>query len=69
MGVVPETMYKIVFREEDKIFRGKSGDEITINFDKMFNELIAEKSTKRLFRKYNSLKREIRKSLKIDAHW
>ena len=62
-------MYKIVFREEDKIFRGKSGDEITINFDKMFNELIAEKSTKRLFRKYNSLKREIRKSLKIDAHW
>ncbi|MDE7284108.1 MAG: hypothetical protein K2N85_11100 [Lachnospiraceae bacterium] len=69
MGVVPGTMYKIIYREEDKIFRGKGGERITINFDKMFNELIADKSTKSLFRKYNGLKREIRKSLKIDAHW
>ncbi len=69
MGVVPGTMYKIVLQEEDKIFQGKGGEEITIDFDKMLNELIADKSTKRLFRKYNSLKREIRKSLKIDARW
>ena len=68
-GVVLGTMHKIVLREEDKIFRSRGGEEITINFDKMCNELIEDKSTKILFRKYNSLKREIRKSLKIDAHW
>ena len=69
MGVVLGTMHKIVLREEDKIFRSSGGEEITINFDKMCNELIEDKSTKILFRKYNSLKREIRRSLKIDAHW
>lgn len=46
MGVVLGTMHKIVLREEDKIFRSRSGDEITINFDKMCNELIEDKSTK-----------------------
>lgn len=65
MGVVLGTMHKIVLREEDKIFRSRGGDEIFINFDKMCNELIEDKSTKTLFRKYDSLKREIRKSLKI----
>ena len=69
MGVVLGTMHKLVLREEDKIFRSKGGEKITISFDKMCNELIEDKSTKTLFRKYNSLKREIRKSLKIDAHW
>ncbi|MCM1038058.1 MAG: hypothetical protein NC434_01960 [Ruminococcus sp.] len=69
IGVIPASMHKIVLQEEDKIFQGKAGEEIIIDFDKMFNELIADKSTKRLFRKYNSLKREIRKSLRIDARW
>ena len=68
-GVVPETMHKIILQEEDRVFKCRGGEEITINFDKMFNELIEDKSVKRLFRKYNSLKREIRKSLKIDARW
>jgi len=69
IGVTPGAMHKIVLQEEDKVLQGKGGEEITINFDKMFNELIADKVTKRLFRKYNSLKQEIRKSLKIDARW
>lgn len=69
LGVVLGKMHKIVLREEDKIFRSKGGEEIIINFNKMINELIEDKSTKRLFRKYNSLKKEIRKSLKIDARW
>lgn len=69
IGVVPATLYKIVLREENMILQSRGGEEITINFDRMYNELIEDKSTKRLFRKYHSLKREIRKSLKIDAHW
>lgn len=69
IGVVPETMHRIIMQEENRIFRSKGGEEIIINFDKMLNELITDKSTKILCRKYNSLKREIRKSLKVDARW
>lgn len=69
MGVVPATMHSIIRREEDKVLRGRKGEEITIDFSKMFNELISAPSTKKLFGKYNSLKRAIRKSLKIDARW
>lgn len=69
MVVVPATVHKIILQEENKVFRGRRGEEITIDFSKMFNELVADKSIRILFRKYNSLKREIRKSLKIDARW
>lgn len=69
MGVIPSAMHRIILQEEDKVLRGRKGEEITIDFAKILNELISDKSTKILCRKYNSLKREIRKSLKIDAHW
>lgn len=57
----------VIKREEDRIFHGKQGDTIELDFSHLFNDVM-EKSGK-IAKPYNLLKRELRKALMIDARW
>lgn len=61
------TLTAIVHREENRVLATAEGSMVEINFAALYNE--AMKSAGQIVREYTILKKEIRKSLKIDAKW
>lgn len=54
----------IVNREEEKIFEAECGEKVEINFDPFMNEILEDSG--KLMKKYDLVKREIRRLLKIE---
>ena len=65
LDIVLKKMTEIIHREEDKILSLQAGEEITINFDSLFNELLGE--CKGLMKEHKLVRKEIRRLLQIDA--
>ena len=58
-------MREIIHREEERILSLAIGEELTINFDSLFNELLGE--CKVLMKEHKLVRKEIRRLLQIDA--
>lgn len=67
LGIILGAIPAVIKREEDRIFHGKQGDRIELDFSHLFNEVM-EKS-REIEKPYKLLKRELRKALMIDARW
>ena len=65
LDIVLKKMSEIIHREEDKILSLQVGEELTINFDSLFNELLGE--CKVLMKEHKLVRKEIRRLLQIDA--
>lgn len=65
LDIVLKRMTEIIHREEDKILSLQVGEEFTINFDSLFNELLGE--CKGLMKEHKLVRKEIRRLLQIDA--
>lgn len=65
LDIVLKKMTEIIHREEDKILSLQVGEELTINFDSLFNELLGE--CKVLMKEHKLVRKEIRRLLQIDA--
>ena len=65
LDIVLKKMTEIIHREEDKILSLTMGEELTINFDSLFNELLGE--SKVLMKEHRLVRKEIRRLLQIDA--
>lgn len=57
----------MIHREEDRILSLEVGEEMTINFDSLFNELLGD--CKKLMKEHKKVRKEIRRLLKIDVGW
>lgn len=67
LNVALEKMTEMIHREEDRILSLEVGEELTINFDSLFNELLGD--CKKLMKEHEKVRKEIRRLLKIDAGW
>ena len=65
LDIVLKRMTEIIHREEDKILSLQVGEELIINFDSLFNELLGE--CKGLMKEHKLVRKEIRRLLQIDA--
>lgn len=65
LDIILKKMTEIIHREEDKILSLQVGEEFTINFDSLFNELLGE--CKGLMKEHKLVRKEIRRLLQIDA--
>jgi hypothetical protein len=65
LDIILKKMTEIIHREEDKILSLQVGEELTINFDSLFNELLGE--CKGLMKGHILVRKEIRRLLQIDA--
>lgn len=65
LDIVLKRMIEIIHREEDKILSLQVGEELIINFDSLFNELLGE--CKGLMKEHKLVRKEIRRLLQIDA--
>lgn len=67
LDVLLVKMAEIIRREEEKVLNAECGEEIIINFDSLFNEIL--KSCKALMKEHELVRKEIRRLLKIDVRW
>lgn len=65
LDIVLKKMREIIHREEERILSLAIGEELTINFDSLFNELLGE--CKVLMKEHKLVRKEIRRLLQIDA--
>lgn len=69
LKIILGKMHEIISREESRALSNKGAGEIVLHFDRFLNELMESKEVRIFFRRYKDMKKEIRKSLKIDARW
>ena len=67
MSIMLYVIPSVIHREEERIFHGKQGDMIELDFSHLFNEVMEK--CKEIAKPYKLLKRELRKALMIDARW
>lgn len=67
LDVLLKNLTAMIEREEERILTADEGEEIVINFDSLFNELLG--SCDELMKQHELVRREIRKLLKIDERW
>ena len=65
LDIILKKMTEIIQREEDKILSLPVGEELVINFDSLFNELLGE--CKVLMKEHKLVRKEIRRLLQIDT--
>lgn len=65
LDVVLKKMTEIIHREEERILSLEVGEELIINFDSLFNELLVE--CKKLMKEHKLVRKEIRRLLRIDV--
>ena len=65
LDIILKKMTEIIQREEDEILSLPVGEELVINFDSLFNELLGE--CKVLMKEHKLVRKEIRRLLQIDT--
>lgn len=58
---------EIIRTQEERILTAEAGQEVKINFYKLVNNVM--ENHKMIEKNYEQVKKEIRKLLKVDAHW
>lgn len=67
LDVLLKNLTTMIEREEARILTADEGEEIVIDFDSLFNELLG--CCDELMKQHELVRKEIRKLLKIDARW